>query len=331
MSTLSIVPYPMLCQPLFVPRVWGGSRLADLFGKPLPQGEKIGESWEVADLPEGSSVIANGPLQGLTLTEAVKDHRSLILGESSQRSEFPLLIKFLDAHDDLSIQVHPDEETCRSHFPTERSKDETWVVVASQPGGKVLAGLEPGVTREDLATALDSGDVVDCLHAISVRPGDVLRLPPGTVHALCSGVVVLEIQEPSDSTFRLYDYNRLGLDGKPRELHREQALLSLRFNNIAHIKPLRETHPWGFSESLVATPTYSIERLHVRETFLSRRPTGVPQVLIVLSGEVMLSNEAQSIVAKMGDSVIVPASLGQLTCAPVKEACLIIATPRASR
>lgn len=321
-------PYPLLCTPLCKPKLWGGTRLAELFGKAPVAGESnIGETWEVADLPEGASAIANGPLAGLTLTAAVCRHRGMILGEGAQWERFPLLVKFIDANDDLSVQVHPGAAACAKHFPGGHSKDESWIVVDAEPGGRILAGTRPGGTREDFVRALEAGRVEECLQSIAARPGEVFRMAPGTVHALGRGVVILEIQEPSDTTFRLWDYNRLDDKGNPRELHVEQALLSMRFEATRAVEPQVETTEWGRRERLVRAPVYEIERLHIERGFTWETATDRPQVLVVLDGALTVEGGGESLQLGPGEAVIVPAALREVVCEPEGETTVATSRP----
>jgi len=230
--------YPLKFQPVFQSRIWGGARLEKVLGKVLPRefkGKPIAESWELADLPAGtvkapstggaadgslSSVIVNGLYAGRTLRE--------VMGGKGGEGHFPLLVKFLDAGTDVSVQVHPGAAYCRLH-PEAHLKSEAWYVVLAEPGARIYKGVQPGVTKEAFLAALETGDVERLLQAIPVRTGDCLYLPGGTVHALGAGCTVVEVQTPSDTTFRVFDWNRLE-NGKPRQLHIEQAMACIDFS-----------------------------------------------------------------------------------------------------
>lgn len=217
-------PYPLLFQPEFKERVWGG-RALEQFGLNIPEGH-IGEGWMIADHPNGTTSVVNGELAGLGLDQVREQLGSEWFGKkgfSEVNGRFPLLIKLLDCNDDLSVQVHPTDDY--EGLPKgELGKTEMWYVLDAKPDAKIIYGLKEGVTREDLRHALESGKVMDSLQEVPVKAGDTFYIPAGTVHALCAGVVVAEIQQNSDTTYRIYDYNRPGLDGKPRELHIEDSL-----------------------------------------------------------------------------------------------------------
>ena len=315
MSSPSTEPvYPLLCRPVLKSKIWGGRRLETLLGMKLPSGEKIGEAWIAADLPEGASRIGNGPLEGKMLTEAVKAWGEDLTGDAwTEKKRFPLLVKLLDAEDDLSVQVHPGEEDCRRYFPNHHSKDESWIILHSEPGGRVLHGFRPGATLADFKRCLESGDVGECLRPVAVKQGDALRIAPGTVHALCRGVVLLEIQQPSDSTFRVHDYGRLGDDGKPRALHVIEAQRVVKFDSApALLTPSRRLRPWGVCEILVDGPAYRIERFTAKGHVVWAVDPRSVQVLIVLSGAATLAAGEMSLRPKTGESVILPARIGRV-------------------
>jgi len=227
----SALPDLLPLRPYLREMVWGGRRLAELYDKPLPPDSPIGESFEVSALPERDSVVASGPLAGEPLGALAAQYGQDLVGASTVERygrDFPLLIKLIDAQQDLSVQVHPDDAYARKHKLGPFGKMEAWYVTHSD-GGRIALGLEDGVGREELVQAIRLGRVEEAVRFHDVAPGDVVSLPPGTVHALCRGVVVYEVQQSSDITFRLYDYGRLGLDGKPRELHTEEALEVIDF------------------------------------------------------------------------------------------------------
>jgi mannose-6-phosphate isomerase len=221
--------YPLQSVPVFMRRIWGGQRLREVFGKDLPAGERIGESWEIADLPEGKSTIGNGPLRGQTLGDVVREYTKEITGTRDFPKQFPLLVKFLDAQEVLSVQVHPDPETCR-RMGRGDPKTECWYVVRAEPGAVIYKGFREPVTREQFAKAITEGTAADLLAAVPVRPGECHFVPAGTIHGLGAGLLVAEIQTPSDTTYRVFDWNRVDDTGKPRQLHIAEALESIHFD-----------------------------------------------------------------------------------------------------
>jgi mannose-6-phosphate isomerase len=222
--------YPLIFEPRFKERVWGGRRLETLYGKPLPPDVPIGESWEISDRPGDESVIANGPLAGRTLRSLMEERRGDVVGSAAPTEEgrFPLLCKILDARQKLSLQVHPPERAKHLGEP----KTEMWYIADADPGAELFVGLKRGVDRTMFEEAIGAGRVAECFHRIEVKSGDAMFLPSGRVHAIGAGLVIFEIQQNSDTTFRVHDWDRMGLDGKPRELHVTQSLESIDFSDI---------------------------------------------------------------------------------------------------
>jgi mannose-6-phosphate isomerase len=316
---------PILCRPVLKPKIWGGRKLESLFGIPIAPGENIGEAWMVADLAEGASTIAGGPYDGRSLSDVTREWGEAMIGsawrDAPTGGRFPLLVKFLDAQDDLSVQVHPDHAACRTFFPGGHSKDESWIVVDAEPGGTILHGFVPGTTLENYDILLDEDRVVECLRRVEVAPGDVYRVAPGTVHALCRGVAILEIQEPSDTTFRIYDYGRLE-NGRPRALHLEESRKVLRFANDAppRIEPVVRETAWGTHELLVDVPAYRIERARIRESVDWTIDPRSAQVAIVLEGTASLRAAGETLALRSGDAAILPAQIGAATLEPDNDA-----------
>lgn len=228
---MSQLLYPFTFQPIFKDRVWGGRKLEQIYGKALPPQTPIGESWEITDRPEGVSVITNGPLAGRDLRWLMENHAKELLGDSqSCAGRFPLLVKILDAQEKLSLQVHPP-----AHKATELRGDpktEMWYVADATPDADLFVGLRRGATRAEFERRIQDGSVAECFHRIPVKRGDSMFLPSGRVHALGAGNLIFEIQQNSDTTYRVFDWNRVGLDGKPRELHIPQALAAIDFEDF---------------------------------------------------------------------------------------------------
>ena len=219
-------PYPLKFRPIYKQRIWGGQKLRELFGKDIPAGEKIGESWELADLPDDKSVIANGELAGQTISSVIEKYPKEITGDENFSGPFPLLIKFLDAEDILSVQVHPDAQSCR-RIGKGNPKTECWYIISAVGGAVIYKGLKKGVSRKQFAAAIKEGSVAELLAKVPVEAGECHFLPAGTAHSIGAGLLIAEIQTPSDTTYRVFDWNRVDDTGKARELHIEEALESI--------------------------------------------------------------------------------------------------------
>ena len=222
-------PYPLKFRPIYKQRIWGGQKLREFFNKDIPPGEKIGESWELADLPDDKSVISNGELTGQTLNSVIAKYPKEITGDENFSGPFPLLIKILDAEDILSVQVHPDEQTCR-RLGKGVPKTECWYIISAVEEAVIYKGLKKGVSKEQFAEAIKKGSVAELLTKVSVEAGQCHFLPAGTAHSIGAGLLIAEIQTPSDTTYRVFDWNRVDDTGKARQLHIEEALESIHFD-----------------------------------------------------------------------------------------------------
>ncbi|MBX3739536.1 MAG: class I mannose-6-phosphate isomerase [Akkermansiaceae bacterium] len=233
---------PIRFAPLYMKRVWGGRELERVYGRTLPDADQpYGESWEIVDRPGEQSVVDGGKFDGRTLHELWTNHREELFGTALPDSErFPILIKILDARDDLSIQVHPPLHLAEQLGG--EPKTEMWYIADRTPGAKLYVGLKSGVTRTDFERAVADGTVADLVHSVSPSPGDSIFIPSGRLHAIGAGFLIHEIQQNSDTTYRVFDWNRLGLDGKPRDLHVEQSLASIDFGDF---EPTMDTPDGG--------------------------------------------------------------------------------------
>ncbi len=223
---------PITFTPLYMERVWGGRELEHVYGRSLPTPDKpYGEAWEIVDREQEQSIVDQGPLAGSSLHDLWMQRREEIFGEGfKNHPRFPILIKILDARDDLSIQVHPPLHLAAGLGG--EPKTEMWFIADCEPGAKLYVGLKSGVTRADFEQSIADGSVADCVHAISPKPGDSIFIASGRLHAIGAGFLIHEIQQNSDTTYRVFDWNRLGLDGKPRELHVAESLASIDFNDF---------------------------------------------------------------------------------------------------
>ncbi|HYY14508.1 MAG TPA: type I phosphomannose isomerase catalytic subunit [Chthoniobacterales bacterium] len=227
----SAITSPLTFEPVFQERIWGGRKLAELFGKPLPAGKRIGESWEIVDRQEAQSVVANGPLEGKTLHQLWLEDRDSVFGNVPDAPRFPLLIKLLHAEDKLSLQVHPPPEIAAKLGA--EPKTEFWYVAAADPGAEIFVGFRNSMTRKQFEKSLRAASVADHVHTIRVTAGDAMFLPAGRFHAVGAGCVLVEIQQNSDTTYRVFDWNRKDDSGNHRPLHLAQALESINFKDVA--------------------------------------------------------------------------------------------------
>ena len=307
--------YPLIFQPIFKSKIWGGRNLESALGKQLPTGEPIGESWELADLEDDQSVVANGPAVGETLGQLVRTWGpDLIGGASLFDGRFPLLIKFLDATETLSVQVHPDEAMARRLGGRVRVKNEAWYVLDAKEDGFIYRGVREGIDADAFRTAIDNQTVESLLNRLPVRKGHCYYLPSGTVHALGAGVTVAEVQTPSDVTYRVYDFNRVeSATGRPRELHIEQAMECISFDT-APIKGEERSHTasvWTAVSRLVNCGSFVIERVRMVDGVEQAMPGGEMVIWILLEGRgtIVHSGPGGSVDFAVGDTVLLPAGL----------------------
>lgn len=304
--------YPLTFQPVFKERVWGGREIKTLFGKKLPLGKPIGESWEISDRPGDASVITNGPLAGKTLRWLMENHASEVLGGAKAAAEgrFPLLCKILDAREKLSLQVHPPANKAKEL--NGEPKTEMWLIADAAPGASLFVGLKRGVTRTDFETKIADGSVADCFHRIPVRAGDVMFLPSGRVHAIGAGLVIFEIQQNSDTTYRVFDWNRVGLDGQPRELHVAQSLESINFDDFEpKLAPAFYRQAAGFKfRQLVEDPLFTIQEMIFDNAGSVKLAGQFLRVLATVKGSAIVTDDKKySVELKSGQFGLIPASL----------------------
>ena len=306
--------YPLTFQPIFKERVWGGRNLERLYQKPLPPDSPIGESWEITDRPEGVSVIANGPLAGKTLRWLMEHHRQDVLGSAAETTgPFPLLIKILDAKETLSVQVHPPAAIA-AQFGGE-PKTEMWYIVDATPEAVLYVGLKSGATRDDFERRVKDGTVAECLHRVPVRAGDAMFLPSGRLHAIGGGNVIFEIQQNSDTTYRVFDWNRVGLDGKPRQLHVAESLASIDFTDfepslIASKYSRNDTFKVRY---IVDNPLFRVDACQVKRGQRFHLRSAAVQILGLLRGRLTVTHGESTLELKPGGFCLLPACLGRVT------------------
>lgn len=301
------------------PQVWGGNSLQRNFGKSPTGDDPIGESWEISGLADHPSIVAEGTFTGQSLTELWTTRSQDLAGRIDPSPVFPLFVKWLDCRQLLSLQVHPNDEFARHVLGQVSGKSEAWVVVEAERTARVYAGLLPGVTREEFIIRLSNGTVADCLHSFTPKVGDCISLPAGTIHSAGGGVVFAEVQQPSDVTFRLFDWNRLGLDGRPRPLHIDMALQSITWPQgpVSPATPTPLISECGvLGESLLKTSTFELERYSVRNTWTQPHP-GEMTIWMVLDGTAVLDGAGYSPhrILERGQTVLIPAAAHRTTWA----------------
>ena len=308
--------YPFTFKPIFKTRLWGARNLERLYGKPLdaPPAEPVGESWEISDRPGDASVIATGPLAGRDLRWLMQEHRRDVLGaDAAPDGPFPLLVKILDAQETLSVQVHPPAYLAPKLGG--EPKTEMWYIADARPDAVLYAGLKAGVTREEFERRIRDGSVADALHRVPVKAGDVMFLPSGRLHAIGGGNVIFEIQQNSDTTYRVFDWNRVERDGKPRKLHIEESLASIDFNDFEPrlINSIYSPNPKFSVRLLVEDPLFHVDAVRVQRGERFHLRSGVAQILGIVRGRLHVSFEKQEIDLKAGDFCLLPACLGRVS------------------
>lgn len=303
---------PMLLSPTGKDYLWGGNNLKTKFYKELPL-TPLAETWECSAHPNGPSTVTNGEHRGKTLDAVLREHPEY-LGERVGE-ELPILIKFIDAEKNLSVQVHPDDDYARK-YENQRGKAEMWYVLDAKPGAKLVHGFSHPVTKELLREAVKSGNLSKHLQKVRVSPGDVFFIPPGTVHAIGEGLLIAEIQENSDVTYRVYDYDRMDKDGKKRELHVDKALEVLNLKAGASVKQAPRTvhyYPGCSREVLARCKYFETERIQVSMGFSFTVTDGSYQVLLCIDGRGGLETEAgrRPLRFAKGDCVFIPAGMGR--------------------
>jgi mannose-6-phosphate isomerase len=325
---------PLHFEPHLKSMVWGGRQLEAVLGKRLPTAAAYGESWEISDHPSHASVIAKGPLRGQTLRQVMSEHPKGLLGAAARsHTTFPWLVKLLDAWDWLSVQVHPPEHLVSRLWAGENSKTEAWFVLAASPTSRVYAGLLPGVDEAQLRAALSAGTVADCLHHFQPRPGDCVFLQAGTVHAVGGGVLMAEVQQTSDATFRLFDWNRVDANGNARKLHLEEAIDCVDWR-AGPVHPVRaEGYPVPGSAPVAGASRQELVRCKYFDLdyICDTRPfalggRGCMQVLVALHGKGSLHGSAFTADLAPGDSLVLPAQMQEIECRPAGPMGILLST-----
>ncbi len=299
----------------FMERIWGGAQMRDSLGKAVPDGKTIGESWLIADHEAHSSVVCEGPHAGRTLHQLLEKDRMGLLGvnaASTKNGRFPLLLKLIDAGEDLSVQVHPDDELAGLLGEPDSGKTEMWHVLGTQGECRIMLGLRRNVTREALEQCLrEGGDVMGLIGSFPVEGGESFFVPAGMVHAIGSGALLAEIQQNSNITYRLFDYNRLDDKGRPRELHLEKGLQAIRFHNAQQgpSTPLRIVEDGVIREFLTACRYFVAEKVRSDGRRDYAGPAGSFHIMLSLEKTIMLEGNTGTCLLERGEAALIPASM----------------------
>ncbi|MFA6075305.1 MAG: type I phosphomannose isomerase catalytic subunit [Negativicutes bacterium] len=294
--------YPLKFKPIYKQMLWGGKKFQSLYNREIP-GTDTGESWDLCCHCNGMSVVSNGALAGKTLEELLAQCPDEIYGCGMQPKQFPLLVKLIDANDNLSVQVHPNDDNA-DRANGESGKTEAWYILAAEPGAKLIFGLTAGTTKEQFAELVKIGAVEQVLRQVPVKTGDIISVPAGIVHALTSGVVVAEVQQNSDTTYRIYDYNRVGADGKTRELHVDAALRVIDFGEQPDV---------DFSVRAIQTPFFSLEEIVINGERCDNTNGGYLIYIILAGGGKITWADGQAEEVNCGETILVPAAVGEIT------------------
>lgn len=304
--------YPIKLKPAFKDYLWGGTRLRDDFGKDCDF-DKIAESWELSCHKDGNSVVADGEFAGLTLAQYIEKEGKSVLGTNCEKFEnFPILIKLIDAKDNLSVQVHPNNEYAQ-RVEGEYGKTEMWYVVDCDEGASLLYGFKHNITKEEFRERIENNTLLEVTNSVPVKKGDVFFIEAGTLHAIGKGILIAEIQQNSNTTYRIYDYGRVGADGKPRQLHIDKAV---DVTNLCPAKPYPQSEPvdmGGWTKKRLAKCEYfTVDVINVdTSAALEADKSSFVNILVLDGGCVLFSEGNDAIELKKGDSVFIPAGLGK--------------------
>ena len=320
---------PLRLLPLFKQRPWGGQRLANQWRKLNQSTTNWAESWEVVDLGNDQSRVHGGPFDGCTLHDVVREHPNELLGRHAGCQQFPLLFKYLDTAETMSVQVHPNDAQAATLAPGQHGKSEAWLILAADPNSRLSVGLKPGVDRTALERHLAAGTVEQCLHAIPARAGDVISVPPGTVHAIGAGIALAEIQQSSDVTFRLFDWNRRDAQGRSRPLHIEQALQCIDFSlgPVSPLVPRPLAANGGLSDELIQTKYFAWRRHTLTGARFRLPEEDRCRILSLLEGHAQIVTDTGRESLVPGESLLIPAVCDPIEIEPTSGAVLLESLP----
>ncbi len=308
---------PLFFEPLIKQIRWGGRKLGEVLDKPIGSASDYAESWEVADHSNGQSVVSSGRFQKTTLSDLVTNFPEELLGRHASEKQFPLLIKYLDANDWLSLQVHPNDQQAKTYDAAENGKTEAWIILDAEPDSQIVSGLKGGVTREIFEKHLADGTVEETLHMIPAKVGDCIFVPSQTVHALGPGILLAEVQQQSNLTFRLHDWGRMGSDGKPREIHVEESLACIDFERgpVNPVTPIELANGKHRFQELVRSDYFVIRRHQAVDEFSIKLDDRF-RILMLLDGTATLVTEFGDASLSRGTTALIPATTNSATIRP---------------
>ncbi len=320
------IPYPLIFAPIYKSLIWGGDLLPKTFPRQLPQTElPVGESWEISDRDDDQSVVKNGPYQGKTIHEMMSLFHDEILGQNHPSTRFPLLLKWIDAGDPLSLQVHPDIESCRILGHGAEPKTEIWYVVEHQPHAEIICGMKNQISQNTFLQKIQSDAIREDLHILPANKGDAFFIPSGLIHAIGGGNLLFEVQQNSNTTYRVSDWGRTDAKGNPRELHIDEACASVRsemeyilntnLNSDAKQRLLSPENPYFIAEEVKFTPTFTLPNIDKSI------------VVTAISGNIEITLEnGDKYPVTHGESALLPAALQNVTLQSEKEETVLITT-----
>lgn len=319
--------YPIRFEPVYKNYIWGGNRISRLYNRPNAP-ERCAESWEIADRQDGMSIVSNGPLKGKSLRELMLSYRHEMCGKSSEQYSFPLLIKLIDAEKRLSVQVHPND--FNAHICCGEPKTELWYVLKAESGAKIAAGLAEGTDEKSLRLALKNKNLQNIISLIPVKSGQAVYIPGGLVHSIGEGLLLLEIQQNSNTTYRLYDWDRTEQAGQPRELHIEKAIKAIEWNYSQPpvIEPVLISQEKGCSLwSILESPYFIVKKIDLSKSKEMFKDSASWQALFIVSGEVAVSGNGVSETCRPGSCILIPAVLDKYLIIPAEKSEIIITCP----
>lgn len=306
--------YPFKFNPIYKEILWGGRKIGKYFDREIPDGN-IAESWELSCRDDGMSVVKNGEFKGIYLSNLISKYKEQILGYKIYEKyglHFPLLVKIIDANDKLSVQVHPDDEYAKL-IGENNGKNEMWYILDAKKNTKLIYGLKQDISREDFIDAIKNAAVGETLNEVKVKAGDCLYIPSGTVHAILEGILIAEIQQNSNTTFRIYDWDRLDKSGKGRELHIDKALDVINFESSTNQTLKREIELYDDNQKirLVESEYFIVDEIHINNKYISKSSEDAFEVIMNISGSGKINWEDRSEIINKGDTLLIPACLGE--------------------